>query len=100
MSDITSIVRTIVSKAHNVRARCGQPTNWWVVNITGEQKAELERFVEKGPIPDEVKMLLSEIYDLHRNKEAPEYNQCDEDECFWCIQAKHWIDEGPSDESE
>ena len=35
--------------------------------------------------------LLEDVIDIHSDPKEYGYNQCDDDACFWCEQAKEWI---------
>lgn len=56
-----------------------------------KHKDIVEAVLERRRIPNPVQVLLREIYDGHRDKESPEYNQCDIDQCFWCDMAEEWV---------
>lgn len=39
-------------------------------------------------VREKVRTLLTEIIQLHADPNAPEYNECDKQQCYWCEQAK------------
>ncbi len=47
---------------------------------------EKERDRLRGQL-DEASRLLDEVMSWHKDKNSPDYNECDKAECFWCEQA-------------
>jgi hypothetical protein len=51
------------------------------IRLSCERIAELE--ADKGAAWN----LMQEIVEAHADKTDPNYNQCDEDKCAWCVDA-------------